>query len=70
MFYGRWLIDGYPRAVLFDIGSAAHNLNRWKQELWEKTRIGIPTYDKETNDTLLFGFMVAIFMQKVCLQLN
>lgn len=28
--YGRWLIDGYPKVVLFDIGSAAWKLDQWK----------------------------------------
>lgn len=31
--YGRWLIDGYPKVVLFDIGSAAWKLDAWKHEV-------------------------------------
>lgn len=31
--YGRWLIDGYPKVVLFDIGSAAWKLDTWKHEV-------------------------------------
>lgn len=31
--YGRWLIDGYPKVVLFDIISAAWKLDQWKQEV-------------------------------------
>ena len=27
-------------------------------------RIGIPWHDRESNDTLILGFMVAIFLQK------
>ena len=37
---GNWLIEGNPTVVLFDIGSAAGNLNSWKQELYENTHIG------------------------------
>ncbi|GMT04473.1 hypothetical protein PENTCL1PPCAC_26647, partial [Pristionchus entomophagus] len=62
--YGRWLIDGYPKVVLFDIGSAAWKLDQWKTELWEATRIGIPWHDRESNDCMILGFMVAIFLQK------
>ena len=36
--YGRWLIDGYPNVVLFDIGSGAWKLDQWKNELWESTK--------------------------------
>ena len=31
--YGRWLIDGYPKVLLFDIGSAAWKLDNWKHEV-------------------------------------
>ncbi|MFH4980012.1 hypothetical protein AB6A40_006721 [Gnathostoma spinigerum] len=62
--FGRWLIDGYPFVVLFDIGSAAWKLDQWKHELWESTKIGIPWHDNESNDAVILGFCVAIFIQK------
>lgn len=62
--YGRWLIDGYPKVVLFDIGSAAWKLDQWKQEMWSVTKVGIPWHDRESNDCIILGFMVAIFLQK------
>lgn len=34
VIYGRWLIDGYPKVVLFDIGSAAWKLDQWKHEVY------------------------------------
>uniref|UniRef100_A0A4W6DD21 Glycogen [starch] synthase n=1 Tax=Lates calcarifer TaxID=8187 RepID=A0A4W6DD21_LATCA len=33
--FGRWLIEGSPYVILFDIGSAAWNLDRWKGDLWQ-----------------------------------
>lgn len=63
-YFGRWLIDGYPNVVLFDIGSAAWKLDQWKHELWEACKIGIPWNDRETNDAVILGFCVAIFIQK------
>lgn len=30
--YGRWLIEGAPRVILFDLGSASHFLNEWKSD--------------------------------------
>ncbi|OZC08187.1 starch synthase [Onchocerca flexuosa] len=62
--YGRWLIDGYPKVVLFDIVSAAWKLDQWKQEIWDSCKIGIPYHDSESNDAVILGFMVAIFIQK------
>jgi len=59
---GRWLVEGNPTVVLFDIGTAAGNMNAWKHELYEKTHIGIPHEDIEVNDLVIFGFMVAQFI--------
>ena len=62
---GNWLVDGNPLLVLFDIGSAAWNLDRWKQELFEKSGIGIPYHDTESNDAVIFGYMAAQFIAEV-----
>lgn len=34
--YGRWLIDGYPKVILFDLGSGSAKMNEWKHELFER----------------------------------
>lgn len=62
---GNWLVDGNPLIVLFDIDSAAWNLNSYKNELFEKSGIGIPHYDTESNDAVVFGFMAAQFIAEV-----
>lgn len=59
---GNWLVDGNPLLVLFDIGSAAWNLEQYKKELFEKSGIGIPQHDTESNDAVIFGFMAAQFI--------
>lgn len=56
---GNWLIEGYPKVILFDIGSAMFNLGTWKTDLWNISHIGIPHGDFECNDILVFGFLVA-----------
>lgn len=60
--YGRWLIEGAPRVLLFDIGSVSHNLNEWKQDLWNIAGIPTPDHDLETNDAILLGYLVAWFL--------
>ena len=62
VYFGRWLIDGYPKVVLFDIGSAAWKLDDFKHELWESSNIGIPWHDRESNDATIFGALVAWFI--------
>lgn len=59
---GRWLVDGNPQIVLFDIGSGAWRLDEFKRELWESSHIGVPHLDIETNDAIILGYMVATFI--------
>lgn len=59
---GRWLVDGNPQIILFDIGSAAWRMDEYKNELWTTTGIGVPHLDVETNDAIILGYMVATFI--------
>ncbi|XP_018650791.1 glycogen synthase [Schistosoma mansoni] len=63
--FGRWLIEGYPNVVLFDIGSSAWRIDSWKKELWESCNIGIPVHDTECNDAVIFGALIAWFLKEV-----
>jgi len=60
--FGRWLIDGYPRVVLFDIGVGYKLVNEWKNDLWSSAHIGIPSHDSESSDAVVFGALVAWFL--------
>ncbi|KAG4303849.1 hypothetical protein PORY_002737 [Pneumocystis oryctolagi] len=60
--YGRWLIDGAPRVLLFDLDNAYHWLNEWKGDLWNTTGIPSPPDDLETNEAIVFGYIVAWFL--------
>ncbi|XP_033883272.1 glycogen [starch] synthase, liver isoform X1 [Acipenser ruthenus] len=65
VYFGRWLIEGSPYVVLFDIGAAAWNLDRWKGEFWDAAGIGLPFHDREANDSLLFGSLTAWFFKEL-----
>ncbi|CAN2390461.1 Glycogen starch synthase, partial [Pristimantis euphronides] len=65
VYFGRWLIEGSPYVLLFDISSAAWNLDRWKGEFWEACSVGIPFHDREANDALLFGSLSAWFLKEL-----
>ncbi|CAJ0829953.1 5428_t:CDS:2, partial [Entrophospora sp. SA101] len=60
--YGRWLIEGSPRVLLLDTGSVADRLDSWKSDLWNVTGIPSPPNDQETNNAILFGYLVAWFL--------
>ena len=63
--YGRWLIDGNPHVLLFDTGSQYHRLDEWKGDLWNLAGIPTPPSDHETNETIVFGYVVAWFLGEV-----
>uniref|UniRef100_A0A3B3DS98 Glycogen [starch] synthase n=1 Tax=Oryzias melastigma TaxID=30732 RepID=A0A3B3DS98_ORYME len=56
---------GNPFVILFDIGSAAWNLDRWKGDLWDTCHIGLPFHDREANDSLILGSLIAWFFREV-----
>ncbi|KAL1673202.1 glycosyltransferase family 3 protein [Schizophyllum commune] len=60
--YGRWLIEGSPKVILFDTGSMYHRLDEWKADLWNLAGIPTPPSDHETNETIVFGYLVAWFL--------
>ncbi|KAK0089385.1 hypothetical protein PV325_007543 [Microctonus aethiopoides] len=61
---GTWLVDGNPRVILFDIGSAAWKLDEYKQELWNTCNVGIPHLDVEANDAVILGYLVCQFISE------
>jgi hypothetical protein len=64
--YGRWLIEGAPRVLLFDTKTAYGYLNDWKGDLWNVASIPSPPGDDETNEAIVFGYLVAWFLGEVC----
>jgi glycogen synthase len=63
--YGRWLIEGAPKVLLFDTGSQYGRLDEWKADLWNLAGIPSPPNDHETNETIVFGYLVAWFLGEV-----
>jgi glycogen(starch) synthase len=61
---GRWLVDGSPQVILFDIGSAAWKLDEYKQTLWDTCNIGIPHLDVEANDAVILGYLISEFLSE------
>ncbi|KAF9466688.1 glycogen synthase [Collybia nuda] len=60
--YGRWLIEGNPHVLLFDTSSQYSRLDEWKGDLWNLAGIPSPPNDHETNETIVFGYLVAWFL--------
>ncbi|KAM0754350.1 glycogen synthase [Meredithblackwellia eburnea MCA 4105] len=60
--YGRWLIEGAPRVLLFDTSSVRGRLDEWKGDLWNLAAIPTPSDDHETNETILLGYLTTWFL--------
>jgi glycogen(starch) synthase len=60
--FGRWLVAGYPKALLFDYRGHSDRLDDYRRRLWEDFRIPAPVEDHETSDAIVFGNLVAEFL--------
>ncbi|KAL8692359.1 MAG: hypothetical protein Q9218_002610 [Villophora microphyllina] len=56
--YGRWLIEGAPRIILIDTKTGYRWLDEWKADLWNTAGIPCPAGDDETNEAVVFGYLV------------
>ena len=65
IMYGRWLIEGAPRVLLINTGTGYRWLGEWKADLWSQAGIPSPEGDHETNETIVFGYLVAWFLGEV-----
>lgn len=65
MLYGRWLIEGAPRVLLIDTATGFGWLDEWKGDLWAAAGIPSPVSDSETNEAIVFGYLVAWFLGEV-----
>ena len=65
IMYGRWLIEGAPRIILIDTKTGYQWLDEWKADLWATAGIPSPPGDDETNEAVVFGYLVAWFLGEV-----
>lgn len=60
--FGKWLIDGSPSVILFDLESMVHRLNEWKSDIWSVAGIPCPSNDQEMNEAVIFGYLNSWFL--------
>lgn len=65
LLYGRWLIEGAPRVLLINTATGYKWLDEWKGDLWQAAGIPSPATDNETNEAIVFGYLVAWFLGEV-----
>ena len=63
--YGKWIISGRPRVVLFNPNSAMQRLADIKYKIWEHHGISIPANDQLLDQVVSFGFMMEEFFKLI-----
>jgi glycogen(starch) synthase len=53
------------RGILIDTKTAYRFLDEWKADLWNTAGIPSPPGDEETNEAVVFGYLVAWFLGEV-----
>ncbi|KAF1744811.1 hypothetical protein MXB_1273 [Myxobolus squamalis] len=67
---GTWSIPGNPKVyilallkvILFDVSTGYSNIDGWRFELHEQTKMPLHVFDKEVSDSIVFGGLVAWFL--------
>ncbi|KAL8947622.1 MAG: hypothetical protein Q9222_006120 [Ikaeria aurantiellina] len=62
LIYGRWLVEGAPRILLVDTKTGYGWLDEWKTDLWQVAGVPSPPHDEETNEAVVFGYLVTWFL--------
>ena len=68
ILYGKWLITGSPSVILFDLGSAWSRLGEWLDDFQRHHSVTVPAGDKETNDAIVFGYLVSWFFGELTMR--
>ncbi len=61
--FGRWLIEGRPYTLLFEVGSRMPRIDEDKYFLWKDHGISAPIGDYELDGCVAFGFAVTEFFK-------
>jgi len=61
--YGTWLVDGRPKAILFNPQSLLPKIHEHKYIFWEHHNITLPGNDHLVDQVVSFGFMVYEFIK-------
>lgn len=63
--YGKWLVPGNPKVVLFNIESVWNKLSEIKYLYWEHHKVEFPDTD-DINKIIAFKECVKIFLKELC----
>jgi len=63
--FGEWLVRGSPSVILFDFSNIKEKTPEIKRDLWERFGIDSLRAPEDFDDSVLFGFVVGRFFEKI-----
>jgi len=68
-YFGKWLIEGEPFAILFDFDSLKPYTDSIKKELWDIYQVDSLGASLDFNDPVVWGFSVGKFIEELSLSM-
>lgn len=63
VYYGRWLVKGRPKVVLFNPDSVMHKIGEYKYLLWEHHGISFQNSDYLMDQIVSLGMQITTFLK-------
>jgi glycogen(starch) synthase len=65
VYYGEWLVEGYPHGFLIDFQKFLHEINSVKYELWQKFAIDSLRTGKDYDEPVAWSKAVSLFIKEL-----
>jgi len=65
VYYGEWLVEGYPQGFLIDFQKFLHEINSIKYELWQKFAIDSLRTGRDYDEPVAWSKAVSLFIKEL-----
>jgi glycogen synthase len=65
VYYGEWLVEGYPQGFLIDFQKFLHEINSVKYELWQKFAIDSLRTGRDYDEPVAWSKAVSLFIKEL-----
>jgi len=65
VYYGEWLVEGYPHGFLIDFQKFLHEINSVKYELWQKFAIDSLRTGRDYDEPVAWSKAVSLFIKEL-----
>jgi glycogen(starch) synthase len=65
VYYGEWLVEGYPHGFLIDFQKFLHEINSIKYELWQKFGVDSLRAGRDYDEPVAWSKAVSLFIKEL-----